>query len=55
VQDGQVVEIGEGLVAGLGGRLLLAVAAEHPGQHGERFGRRGRGSRLGPGLAARRS
>jgi hypothetical protein len=31
VQDGQVVGVGQGLVAGLGGRVLLAVAVQHPG------------------------
>ena len=31
VQDGQVVGVGEGLVAGLGGRVLLAVMVQHGG------------------------
>jgi hypothetical protein len=53
VQDGQVVDVGQGLVAGLGGRKQLPVAAQHPGQHGQRLSRRG-GSResAGPGDAA---
>jgi hypothetical protein len=37
-----VVGVGEGLVAGLGGRALLAVAVQHAGQHGQRRARRGR-------------
>ena len=60
VQDGQVVHIGEGLMADLGGGVLLAVASEHAGQarsapplmSGRRWppGRRGRrrGGRSGP-------
>ena len=47
MQDGQVVRVGQGLVAGLGGRALLAVAVQHPGQHGQRLPRR-----RGPGRAA---
>ncbi len=42
VQQGQVVGVGQGLVAGLGGRALLAVAVQHAGQHGQRRARRGR-------------
>ena len=48
VQHGQVVGVGEGLVAGLGGRVLLAVVVQHRGEHAERRGRRGwRGGRGG--------
>ena len=48
VQHGQVIGVGEGLVAGLGGRVLLAVMVQHRGQHAERRGRRGgRGGRGG--------
>ena len=36
VQEGQVVGVGQGLVAGLGGGALLAVAVQHAGQDGER-------------------
>jgi len=36
VQDGQVVGVGQGLVAGLGGRVLLVIAVQHAGQDGER-------------------
>jgi hypothetical protein len=32
-----VVGVGQGLIAGLGGGLLLAVAVQHAGQHGERI------------------
>src|SRR5689334_8862322 len=42
VQDGQVIGICEGLVAGLGGRDLLAVVVEDGGEHAERRARRGR-------------
>jgi len=35
VQDGQVVDVGQGLAAGLGGGLLLTVAVQHAGQHGQ--------------------
>jgi hypothetical protein len=51
VQDGQVVGVGQGLVAGLGGRALLAVAVQYPGQHGQRLPWRcgGGGSGLGAG------
>ena len=46
VQQGQVVGVGEGLLAGLGGRVLLAVAVQHAGQHPQRrAGRSGRGGR----------
>jgi hypothetical protein len=49
VQDREVVGVGQGLVAGLGGRELLAVAVEHGGQHAERRGRLGgRGGLPGP-------
>src|SRR5262249_27281891 len=41
----------EGLVAGLGGRELLAVMVQHRGEHAERRARRGR--RGGPGGGAR--
>ena len=44
VQDGQVVGVGQGLAAGLGGGSLLAVAVQHAGQHGERVRRGGGGS-----------
>jgi hypothetical protein len=40
VQQGQVVRVGQGPVAGLGGRVLLAVAAQHAGQHSQRLPRR---------------
>jgi hypothetical protein len=44
VQHGQVVGVGEGLLAGLGGRVLLAVTVQDGGQHSERLaGRSGRG------------
>ena len=56
VQDGQVVDVGQGLVAGLGGGLLLAVAVQHAGQHGQRLrGCRGGGGGRAAGPAARRS
>jgi len=45
VQDGQVVGVGQGLVAGLGGGQLLAIAFQHASQHGK--GRRGGGRRNG--------
>jgi len=46
VQQGQVVGVGEGLLAGLGGRVLLAVAVQDGGQHPQRFaGASGRGAR----------
>jgi hypothetical protein len=44
VQDGQVVGVGQGLVAGLVGGVLLAVAVQHAGQHGDRVRRGGGGS-----------
>jgi hypothetical protein len=44
VQDGQVVGVGQGLAAGLGGGVLLAVAVQHAGQHGDRVRRGGGGS-----------
>ena len=44
VQDGQVVGVGQGLAAGLGGGVLLAVAVQHAGQHGQRVRRGGGGS-----------
>ena len=48
VQDGEVVGVGEGLVAGLGGRVLLAVMVQDGGEHAQRRARRGRlGSRGG--------
>ena len=34
-----MVGVGQGLVPGLGGRQLLAVAVQHAGQHGERLPR----------------
>jgi hypothetical protein len=46
VQDGQVVGVGQGLVAGLGGGQLLAVACQHASQHGQRLPGRGRRGRL---------
>ena len=56
VQQGQVVRVGQGLVAGLSGRVLLAVAAQHPGQHGQRLpGAVAAGAAGPPGAAARRS
>ena len=42
VQHGQVVGVGESLLAGLGSRELLAVAVQHAGQHAQRRTRRGR-------------
>jgi hypothetical protein len=56
VQQGQVVRFGLGLVAGLSGGALLAVAARHPGQHGQRVPRRGGsgGSRAIGGRSAQR-
>ena len=48
VQHGQVVGVGEGLLAGLGGRALLAVAVQDGGQHAQRLaGRGGRGAGAG--------
>jgi hypothetical protein len=48
VQEGEVVGVGQGLAAGLGGRLLLAVAVQDGGQHAQRLtGRRGKGGRGG--------
>ena len=35
MQEGQVVGVGQGLVPGLGGGQLLAVAVQHAGQDGE--------------------
>ena len=55
VQDGQVVGVGQGLAAGLGGGVLLAVAVQHAGQHGQRVRRGGGGGAAGPPGAARRS
>ena len=55
VQDGQVVGVGQGLAAGLGGGVLLAVAVQHAGQHGERVRRGSGGGAAGPPGAARRS
>jgi hypothetical protein len=53
VQDRQVVDVGQCLVAGLGSGLLLAVAVQHPGQHGQRLPRcRGLGRAAGGGGAA---
>ena len=47
VQEGQVVSVGQGLVAGLGGGELLAVVVQHRGEHAQRRvrggGRGGRG------------
>ena len=52
VQHGQVVGVGESLLAGLGRRELLAVAVQHAGQHAQRRARRGRlggrGGNAGP-------
>ena len=42
VQQGQVIGVGERLVAGLGGRELLAVMVQHRGEHAERRARQGR-------------
>ena len=50
VQHGQVVGVGQGLLAGLGGRVLLAVAIQHAGQHAQR--RTGRGGPGGRGTNA---
>ena len=49
VQDGQVVDVGQGLAAGLGGGLLLAVAVQHAGQHGQYLPPRGGRCGLGAG------
>jgi L-ascorbate metabolism protein UlaG (beta-lactamase superfamily) len=46
VQDGQVVGVGQGLVAGLGGGQLLAVAFQHASQHGKGLRGGGRWSGL---------
>jgi hypothetical protein len=51
VQQRQMGRIGQGLVAGLGGREQLAVAVQHPGQHGQRILRRGTGSGRAAGSA----
>ena len=40
--SGEVIGVGEGLVAGLGGRVLLAVMLQHGGEHAQRRARRGR-------------
>ena len=51
-----MVGVGQGLVAGLGGGVLLAVAVQHAGQHGQRVRRGGGGgSGRAAGAAARRS
>ena len=42
VQHGQVVGIGQSLLAGRGRRQLLAVVIEYAGQHAQRRARRGR-------------
>jgi hypothetical protein len=42
VQQGQVVGVGQGLAAGLGGGTLLAVPLQDGGQHGQRRTRNGR-------------
>ena len=42
VQQGQVVGVGESLLAGLGSRELLAVAVQHGRQDAQRRARRGR-------------
>ena len=55
VQQGQVVGVGQGLVAGLGGGEQLAVAVQHAGQHGERLPGVSAGAAGPPGPAARRS
>ena len=47
VQDRQVVGVGQGLLLGLGGGQLLAVALQHVGQHAERVA--GPGRRACPG------
>jgi hypothetical protein len=48
MQDREVVGVSEGLVAGLGGRLLLAVMVQDRGEHAQRRARRCRpGSRGG--------
>ena len=52
VQDGQVVGVGQGLAAGLGGGVLLAVAVQHAAQHSERV-RRGGWARERPGCWGR--
>ena len=45
-----MVGVGQGLVAGLGGGVLLAVAVQDLGEHAERRVRRGgRGGRGGDG------
>ena len=49
VQDRQVVGVGQGLVAGLGGGQQLAVTVQHAGQHGERVLGSGGGDGLGAG------
>ena len=52
MQHGQVVGVGQGLLAGLGGRALLAVAVQDGGQDAQRRARRGgpgdRGGNAGP-------
>ena len=46
VQHGQVVGVGQGLTAGLGGRVLLAVTVQDGSQHSQRLaGRGGQGGR----------
>ena len=52
-----MVGVGQGLLPGLGGRLLLAVAVQHLGQHGERVAvlAVGAAGRRPAGWAARRS
>ena len=44
-----MVDVGQGLVAGLGGGLLLAVTVQHTRHHGQRLPGRGGGSGLGAG------
>ena len=52
VQQGQVVGVGQGLVSGLGGGVLLAVAFQHAGQDGEGLLCPGGGLAAGCGGAA---
>ena len=49
VQQGQVIRVSQGLVPGLGGGVLLAVALQHGGQDGERLPCSGGGLAAGAG------
>ena len=50
-----MVGVGQALVAGLGGGVLLAVAVQHAGEHGERLRWRRRDGGSGPAIGAGRA